>query len=215
MAMGKFIEMTGQQFRHLRVVKVADKDRFGRYRWECVCDCGMSCTVGGHALRSGNTGSCGCRKRNVLGESTTTHGLSSSHTYWVFHSMHNRCENSRNKCYHLYGGRGIKVCERWAKPEGFGAFVQDMGLCPNGLMIERIDNNGNYEPGNCKWATVDEQANNKRSVRWITWHNQTHTLTQWARLMGKSPSGLWWRLSRLPLDEAMAWGETVKMEAGA
>lgn len=102
-------------------------------------------------------------------------------TYLSWKSMRRRCENPKDSAYHDYGGRGIKVCERWAT---FEHFLADMGECPNNLEIERINNNGNYKPGNCKWATRKEQANNKRSNTLLVYNGKSQTIAQWADELG-------------------------------
>ncbi len=108
-------------------------------------------------------------------------------TYSVWRSMRNRCERPNNKQYHYYGGRGIKVCERWA---AFANFLQDMGEKPQGLTLDRIDNNGPYAPENCRWATPSEQAINRRSTIFITAHGMTKCLSAWSRYFGFSKDAL-------------------------
>jgi hypothetical protein len=114
--------------------------------------------------------------------------------------MRQRCQNPHNKKYAQYGGRGIRVCERWEK---FQNFLEDMGEKPPGKMIERVDNNGNYGPENCRWATAKEQANNTRRNRWISYSGMTLTLTGWATRIGMTPGSLYERLQKLPISEAL------------
>lgn len=201
--MPPFVDITGMRFGKLLIVKACGKNKQGGYMWECLCDCGVTITASGSSIRYGNTRSCGCTHRGLIGKLMQTHGMSSTRLYKVFHAMHARCSNPKNKVYHFYGARGIRVCERWRKPEGFADFVADMGIPEDGMTIDRINNDGNYEPSNCKWASRGEQSNNRRSTHLVTWRNQTRNLTQWSSLLGKRSSWLSKRLKRLPLDEAM------------
>jgi hypothetical protein len=202
--MGKFIDLTGKRFGKLIVSRLSGKGVDRSYRWECICDCGAITTPLGCSLRNGNTTSCGCHKKAVLANfHAGTHGMAGTRVYQAFHAMHRRCSARKGKDWPLYGGRGITVCERWERPHGFVNFLSDMGEPSPGTSLERIDVNGNYEPGNCKWGTNEEQANNKRNTRFITWDRQTNSLSGWARLLNRRPSSLWKRLAKYPLDVAM------------
>ena len=185
------IDLTGQKFGLLTAQKPTHS--LGVRVWFCRCACGGTAEVPTGALRSGNTRSCGCRKRAVLGESTTTHGGCGTRTYRIWKAMRTRCNNPNFHAFPRYGGRGITVCERWGS---FSAFRADMGEAPVGMSIERENTNGNYEPGNCRWATPKEQARNMRVNRMVTHEGETLCLAAWAERLGTTSDVLWKRLRR-------------------
>lgn len=178
----------GTTFGRLTVVGEAEPivDKSGRNHSGSIvrCECGTERTVRNSRLRSGETASCGClraEKSVELGRSCATHQLSKSaeHNTWI--SMTYRCRNENHVSFKNYGGRGITVCDRWLN--SFEAFLEDMGPRPSSEhSIDRIDNDGNYEPGNCRWATVMEQGRNKRNSRLFTFYGKTMTLLQWCQI---------------------------------
>lgn len=180
--MAELIDLTGKKFGNLTVISKVDKPSGlsnTRAQWLCVCSCGTTVRVEGPSLRNGPTKSCGCLRTEMIRESKITHGQcvkgSRSAAYNSWSQMIARCTNHNSTHYRHYGGRGIKVCERWKK---FQNFYEDMGDCPKGLSIDRINNDGNYEPDNCRWATIYEQSNNKRTNRLITWKDKNYTAKQ-------------------------------------
>jgi hypothetical protein len=153
--MARFIDMTGRKFGRLTAIRYV-----GGRKWACHCVCGIKTVVLGADLRAGRSLSCG---RHRL-EKIQTHGCATRENktpeYRAWNSMRQRCNNPNNPKWKDYGGRGIKVCSRW---DDFGLFIQDMGCRPSARhSIDRIDNDGNYEPSNCRWATRSQQSKNQR-----------------------------------------------------
>lgn len=164
-------------------------------RMACTCACGRRITVRRGALTSGNTRSCGCLRREVTRASRLTHGGSGTPEHRAWKEMRSRCSNPRRQFFGRYGGRGITVCDRWT--DSFEAFVADMGPRPSPAhSLDRIDVNGNYEPGNCRWATALEQVYNRSVTVAVDAFGMTGTLLEWSALCGLRPAMLRDRLNR-------------------
>lgn len=165
--MAKLIDISGARFGFLVALRPTGIQHGGNSgaQWSCVCDCGTTLLAGSCSLRSGHTKSCGCKKAALVAAARKTHGHSQggrvSPTYGSWHNMLRRCSEPTHNRYHLYGGRGVTVCDRWAN--SFENFLEDMGERPEGKTLDRVDVNGNYEPANCKWSTPTEQARNRRA----------------------------------------------------
>jgi hypothetical protein len=209
--MRKRLELAGEKFGRLRAIsQIGVEKRTGRVLWLCVCDCGKETQSSGPALKAGQKKSCGCLAR----ENSITHGATRHRIitpeFAIWRSMLGRCRNKNCKSWKRYGGRGIEVCERWNE---FQNFYDDMGDRPPGLELERIDNDGNYEPGNCRWASHVEQANNRRNNRFLEARGQKMTIAQWSRETGLLQSTIWQRMARgWPASDILA---TEKFREGS
>ena len=178
-----FIDITGVRFGRLVAISQGERINKKVARWNCVCDCGKRVVVEGKSLRHNMTKSCGCLHSSALGDASRTHGLTGSDEYKIWCGIKRRCYNTNEHCYPRYGGRGIKMANTWR--HDFLSFYADMGKRPSPIhSIERIDTNGNYEPNNCIWITMAEQAKNKRSNIVITFNGETMILADWSKKLG-------------------------------
>lgn len=170
-------DLTGQSFGKWFVIGLSkQKDKGGRVLWDCRCECGYRQKVRTGPLMYGKSKSClGCVEH---GKHKITHGLRKSRAYKTHESMIARCCNPKHKSYPRYGGRGISVCDRWR--ESLLNFVEDMGHPPEGMSLDRVDNDGDYCPENCRWSTWKEQANNRSSSVQITIFGLTMTIAEWS-----------------------------------
>lgn len=185
-------DITGQRFGRLTAMAVVGIGRTGT-QWQCACDCGHKCVALITRLVSGRKKSCGCLKTDTHAARLTTHGMTGSPEYASWMQMLQRCTNPNDKRWPRYGGRGIAVAPQWRK---FEVFYADMGKRPPGTSLDRINNDGNYEPGNCHWASPVTQSNNTARNRLVTAFGETLTASQWARKTGVKVYTLFQRLRR-------------------
>lgn len=201
--MKKHKDLLGIRFSRLLVVECLGSRPYGKgmkIKWRCLCDCGNHVDVASSDLISNHTRSCSCLQKDVVRKSMTTHGLGITPEGRTLARMKQRCYNPKDQDFHLYGGRGIRVCEGWRN--SVQNFRQDMGSKPTGKGIDRIRNNLHYScgkcaeclqnrwPFNCRWATVAEQNNNRRSNKPIEYNGRTLNIAQWARLYGLTKEAL-------------------------
>lgn len=191
--------MIGERFGRLVVQYLHEKRGYGK-RYLCICDCGETTIVFKENLRQGKTTSCGCFRKEKSQQLNLSHGKASSKNgrsseYKTWSDMKTRCFNSKSQNYPLYGGRGITVCERWS--QSFGNFLSDMGTKPFlKAQIDRINNDGNYEPGNCRWVDAFQNSRNRRVSAFITYNGVTATIPEWAEKTGIAKNILYHRLYR-------------------
>src|ERR1700722_1457131 len=186
------MDISGHKFGLLTAIKIDDQRMSPHTYWICQCDCGNTCSVYLGNLRRGHTSSCGCVTKKLLSSSRMIHGhnikhrVSSEYSTWV--SMKSRCNNPNSTSYKLYGEKGVSVCKQWN--DSFQCFFNDMGPKPTkNHSIDRYpDKNGNYEPGNCRWATDKEQNRNRSNTKWITYNNKQILIPDLAVLLNTTSS---------------------------
>lgn len=195
-------EAVGQQFGFWTVLDISDRKR----SLFCRCVCGTEKSVWWHVLSSGQSSSCGCKKQELVKANrqppskTRNHGKSRMPEYRIWAGMRQRCGDGPHASKD-YGPRGIRVCERW---QTFENFYADMGPRPRGMTIDRKDPNGNYEPSNCRWATRQEQATNKRNTHFITWNGKTQSAAQWERELGLGQNVVAQRIKKgCPIEQVL------------
>lgn len=201
--MANMIDISGKTFNGLTAIKPIGKYKSGNTIWLCKCECGNFCEVESHLLRSGKQKSCGCYPSERMKIMNTKHNGFGTRLYEIWRQMNRRCYGKNTKAYKDYGGRGISICEEWHDFDTFRKWAFSSGYTDS-LTIDRIDVNGNYCPENCRWATVKEQANNRRSCHFVEYQGENHTISEWADIYGINQVRLWDHLSRCNWDMGKA-----------
>lgn len=191
----RIADLTGKKFNKLTVIGFAYVKN-NKSVWYCKCDCGKTTLSTAGNLSSGQAKSCGCTRKESLISRNTKHGLVNHRLHVVWVDMRRRCYNETDIQFKDYGGRGIRVCQAWKNDfKPFYDWAMSNGW-KDGLTIERVNNNGNYEPSNCRWATRLEQNRNQRSNRNLTYKSKTLCISEWAQIAGISASTIYSRINR-------------------
>ncbi len=196
--MSRLLDLTGKKFGRLKVTGRASNHKFktaSRVRWFCQCQCGVLRIIDSQRLREGDTKSCGCLKRDTMARVMkayhTTHGGSYTKLYNAWRGLLKRCYNSTDKNYHRYGARGIKVCPSWRY--SFENFRSDMGES-HGRILDRINNDGNYEATNCRWTDAKTSSRNRRTARFLTMDGERKTASEWSEITGMNKATMFSRI---------------------
>jgi len=200
----KKLNLIGQKFGRLTVISPAEK-KGKHYRWNCMCECGGATIAATTSLRQGNTKSCGCYQREMAADAHIKHGKSKTVEYSTWLRMKIRCYSKNGQSYSEYGGRGIRVCDRWM--DSFEEFLADMGDRPDGKdSIDRIDNDKGYEPTNCRWATAKEQARNTRRTLYVMYKGRRRCLSELCENAGLAYHTVYNRINRngWPVERALS-----------
>lgn len=201
--MVKKLNLLGKKFDRLTVIKEYGRDKNKQVLWLCKCECGKNVVHRSGDLTSKHVKSCGCLKNELVSKRITQynkenklkHGDSFSKLYGVWHCMKQRCYCKTYRNYCDWGGRGITVCDEWKNDyRAFKKWAMENGY-KEGLSIDRINNNGNYEPKNCRWTTPLEQANNRRNSKHLMYNGEEHSVVEWAKIMGIDREIIYHRLS--------------------
>lgn len=199
--MTRMIDLTGQKFSKLKVLSYAGKDKQGSALWLCRCECGKTKVIIGKDLRNGHTKSCGCYQKERVSITNRTHNQTNTRLYRTWRHMKDRCFYPKSDRYKNYGARGITVCNEWLNFENFYNWAINNGYKEN-LTLERRNNNGNYEPKNCCWILMKEQAKNKQNSKKYTYKNETKILSDWIRFFNTTEGKIRYRIKNWGVDKA-------------
>lgn len=204
--MSKFIDRTGQKFGRLTLIERVENNKFNQVQWKCRCDCGKEVIVKAYSLTTGQTKSCGCLKKeqNYINIAKVKHNMTNTRLYNIWRDMKSRCLNPNNKRHKFYFDKGITVCDEWKNDfMNFYNWAINNGYRDN-LTIDRINNNGNYEPKNCRWATITEQNNNQSNNIRIKYNESEYTLSELSKIYNIKRATLYDRIKRgWTIDEAL------------
>lgn len=198
------VDLTGRRFGRLTCLEIAGQTKNKNMLWLCQCDCGKLTIVSQGNLTYGNVKSCGCLNVDRTKEVNTKHGLTHTRLYNIWRGIRKRCFDPTVPEYQNYGGRGISVCQEWLEFINFANWAKANGY-KDGLTIERINNDGNYEPTNCRWIPLAEQARNRRNSHFVSYSGETKTLAEWSNITGINPDTISARLKRYgwPVEKAL------------
>lgn len=207
-------ELSGQRFGKLVAISSYYDSTRKITLWECKCDCGNTCFVRANRLVHGRTRSCGCLRKDSNIKNKTTHGKTNTRIYNAWHSMKARCYNPTNHNYSHYGDRGISVCDEWKNSfEPFYEWAISNGY-QDGLSLDRIDNDGNYCPNNCRWVTTKVQNNNRSVSINISYNGKTQNLSDWCKELNLPYSRIYQRLSKYEFTFEEAITEPTHLRSG-
>ena len=192
--MSRAVDLTGMRFGRLTVVSKT-RSESGRVAWLCKCDCGNETRPLTNCLLKGRSKSCGCLNHEKIKNRVLKHGQYGTRLYKIWSNMIQRCINPKNDNYKLYGARGISVCDEWKDFTSFSKWAIESGY-DDSLSIDRIDNMEGYCPGNCRWATPQEQTDNRRVTQYITFNGKKQTVKRWSEETGIPYKKLLWRINR-------------------
>ena len=185
-------DLSGEKYGRLTVLGLSWSNKNGDCYFKCQCDCGNEKIIRGQYLKTGRVKSCGCLTKERI-PANKTHGMSKTRLFKIWSGMKQRCYNPNNNKYSVYGGRGIRVCDDWIKDFiSFKEWAMKNGYSEN-LSIDRIEPNGNYEPSNCRWATMEEQANNTRKTIFLEHNGERRSIAEWSKITGISKDTLYQR----------------------
>ena len=204
------VDIAGQKFGRLFVLGPIKQTANSSIVWRCQCDCGNIADVLGGSLRDGKTQSCGCYNRESSRERVYSHGMKGTRIYRIWNAMKARCKYPSSPSYENYGARGVSVCQQWQDSfEDFHFYVAQLPhFDEDGYSLDRIDNDGNYEPGNIKWSTRAEQSSNKRNNLLITFNGKTQCVAAWSREVGVPTGTIAYRIRHgWPIERALQRGQ--------